>query len=146
MIKLTATPFNPWEALQAYQAAATHMANSYGATSAFVGTMRDFNQGDQVSSMMLEHYPGMTEKVLDAIVSEVREQWAILDCLVIHRVGEVFPDQPIVLVAVWSTNRCAAFEACRMLMEALKSKAPFWKKEQLKDNQSRWVTENSKGY
>lgn len=95
--------------------------------------------------MTLEHYPGMTEKELERIVEEARENWSLLDELIIHRVGELLPNDPIVLVAVWSAHRKDAFEACRHIMEALKSRAPFWKKEQL-DSSSRWVEKNTDGY
>lgn len=146
MIKISATAFDPWQSLQDYQQSVTQMHGQYGATSVFVGSMRDFNQGDSVTAMTLEHYPGMTEKVLENIVQQAMQQWRIIESLIIHRVGDVLPDQPIVLVAVWSVHRGDAFDACRMIMEALKSDAPFWKKEQLSGNGSRWVDSNSKGY
>jgi len=82
--------------------------------------------------MTLEHYPGMTEKELGAIITEAHERWDIIDALIVHRVGALNPGEPIVLTAVWSAHRAAAFDACRFLMEALKSRAPFWKKETLK--------------
>lgn len=146
MIKISATAFDPWQSLQDYQQSVTQMHGQYGATSVFVGSMRDFNQGDSVTAMTLEHYPGMTEKVLENIVQQAMRQWRIIESLIIHRVGDILPDQPIVLVAVWSVHRGDAFDACRMIMEALKSDAPFWKKEQLSGNESRWVESNSKGY
>jgi len=108
--------------------------------------MRDFNEGELVKGMTLEHYPGMTEKQLDAVVQEARQQWALLDALVIHRVGDVFPDDVLVLVAVWSVHRGDAFDASRFIMEALKSKVPFWKKEILADDESRWVAKNTEGH
>jgi molybdopterin synthase catalytic subunit len=117
----------------------------YGAAAVFVGTMRDINEGDAVQSMSLEHYPGMTEKELERIVDEARSRWQLLDELIVHRVGELGPNDPIVLVAVWSAHRKDAFEACRHIMEALKSRAPFWKKEQL-DEGYRWVEKNTDGY
>jgi molybdopterin synthase catalytic subunit len=95
--------------------------------------------------MTLEHYPGMTEKELERIIGEAHERWQLLDELVIHRVGELLPNEPIVLVAVWSAHRKDAFEACRHIMEALKSRAPFWKKERL-DQGVRWVDKNTDGY
>lgn len=116
----------------------------YGATVTFVGTMRDYNDGQTVRRMTLEHYPGMTEKHLQAISDEARRRWDVLDTLIIHRVGEVLPDQPIVLVAVWSAHRAAAFDACRYLIEELKNRAPFWKKEQLQSG-ARWVEQNTPG-
>jgi molybdopterin synthase catalytic subunit len=146
LIKICATPFDPWQELQTYQTATTEITCQYGATSVFVGTMRDFNQGEVVNSMTLEHYPGMTEKVLANIISAAQQQWAIIDCLCVHRVGEIYPNQPIVLVAVWSAHRGDAIDACRMIVEALKSQAPFWKKEHFSNKQSRWVESNSGGY
>lgn len=146
-IEVRKLPFAPWEALQRYEAEviATQYPGKFGASAAFVGTMRDFNEGDEVRGMTLEHYPGMTEKELGSIVGEARERWELLDELIIHRVGTLLPNDPIVLVAVWSAHRKDAFEACRHIMEALKSKAPFWKKEQL-DSGYRWVDKNTDGY
>ena len=106
--------------------------------------MRDFNEGDDVRGMHLEHYPGMTEKHLGEIVRDAAQQFGLLDALVIHRVGRIEPGEPIVLVAVWSAHRAAAFSACRAVMEALKSRAPFWKKETLADRE-RWVARNTAG-
>lgn len=144
-IKITTADFNPWQELQDYQVAA-NMAGKFGATSVFVGTMRDFNEGDAVQGMTLEHYPGMTEKQLAVIINAASAQWPVLDVLVVHKVGDIFPNQPIVLVAVWTTHRGDAFDACRYIMEALKSNAPFWKKERLSTEKSRWVGKNTDGY
>jgi len=118
---------------------------SFGATASFIGTMRSFNEGDDVTGMMLEHYPGMTEKELQAVIDDARSQWPIDDALIVHRVGDILPGEPIVLTVVWSAHRAAAFDACRFLMEALKSRAPFWKKETLKDGSHRWVERNTPG-
>lgn len=135
--------FDPWQELRHYQdQSLVAQQGKYGATAAFVGTMRDFNENDQVQSMILEHYPGMTEKYLTQIYHKAAQRWELLDGLILHRVGELRPNDPIVLVAVWSAHRSGAFEACRFLMEELKSHAPFWKKEQLK-NSTRWVEKNS---
>jgi len=146
-IEVHNSPIQPWELLQRYESevVAQHYPGKYGASAAFVGTMRDFNEGDDVKGMTLEHYPGMTERELERIVDEARERWQLLDELIIHRVGELLPNDPIVLVAVWSAHRKDAFEACRHIMEALKSRAPFWKKEQL-DEGYRWVDKNTDGY
>jgi molybdopterin synthase catalytic subunit len=135
---------DPWAYLTEYQAAAHPQPGEYGATAVFVGTMRDFNEGDEVRGMFLEHYPGMTETYLEKIAVEAGERWPLTDCLVVHRFGNLAPGDPIVLVAAWSAHRNAAFEASRWLMEELKSKAPFWKKEQLADG-SRWVAGNTRG-
>jgi len=138
--------FDPWQEIQSYQNSADIMAGKVGATSVFIGTMRDFNEGDPVKGMTLEHYPGMTEKQLETIVAEAGQQWHVLDSLVIHRVGDIMPNEPIVLVVVWACHRGDAFDASRYIMEALKSRAPFWKKERLITEDERWVAENTKGY
>lgn len=146
-VEVHETPLSPWEALSQYEADIVTPAfnGKYGASATFVGTMRDFNEGDEVRGMTLEHYPGMTEKELQKILDEAFEQWELLDALLLHRVGELKPQEPIVLVAVWSAHRRDAFEACRHIMEALKSRAPFWKKEQLVSGH-RWVEKNTAGY
>ena len=109
-----------------------------GAVAAFVGTVRDVNDGDAVATLELEHYPGMTEKALEAIVDEARTRFDVRGVLVIHRVGVLAPAEPIVLVAVTSTHRGEAFEACRFVMDYLKTRAPFWKKERTPTG-DRWV-------
>lgn len=136
--------FDPWALLTEYQPICTRPGGSVGATAVFIGTMRDFNEAGAVQGMFLEHYPGMTEKYLERIAVEAAERWELLDSLIVHRVGVLQPGDPIVLVAVWSAHRKAAFEASRFLMEELKSRAPFWKKEQL-ENGSRWVEHNTPG-
>ncbi|MDO9103906.1 MAG: molybdenum cofactor biosynthesis protein MoaE [Methylovulum sp.] len=138
--------FDPWQEIQAYQNAADCLPGTVGATSVFVGTMRDFNAGNAVKGMTLEYYPGMTERQLEKIVAEARRQWRLLDSLVMHRVGDILPNDPIVLVAVWAAHRGDAFDASRYIMEALKSRAPFWKKERLDSGDECWVAENTKGY
>jgi molybdopterin synthase catalytic subunit len=142
-IKICATPFNPWQEIQAHQDSAKDMAGKFGATGIFIGTMRDFNEGDDVKSMTLEHYPGMTERQLEKIVAEALRQWQVIDTLVVHRVGDILPNEPIVLVAVWAAHRGDAFDASRYIMEALKSRAPFWKKEQLQAQAERWIVKNT---
>ena len=116
-----------------------------GATSLFIGTMRDFNEGDDVQSMVLEHYPEMTHKHLNQIAEEAIKTWQLIDLAIAHRVGEIFPGDSIVCVVVWSAHRKEAYEANRMIMEALKSTVPFWKNEKLK-NGSRWVVKNTEGF
>lgn len=145
-INISSESFDPFQEIQKYQQSASEIARKYGATSIFIGTMRDFSDGLNVKAMTLEHYPGMTEKQLQKFVEEARQRWQILDVLVVHRVGLVSPDQAIVLVAVWASHRGDAFDACRYIMEALKSKAPFWKKETLATDEERWVAENTNGY
>jgi len=141
LIEIKERSFEPYECVLEYQKSAG-FSGKYGATSVFVGSMRDFNEGDDVQNMMLEHYPGMTEKYLEKISQEAVAKWDILDSLIIHRVGVMLPNDPIVLVAVWSAHRAAAFDASRYLMEELKSRAPFWKKEALTEGE-RWVAKNT---
>jgi len=144
-IKVIENAFDPWKALQTYQQ--EYLApGQYGATAVFVGTMRDFNEGDDVVAMTLEHYPGMTESELQKLADDACDQWPLEQVLLIHRVGEILPGDPIVLVACWSAHRAAAFDASRHLMEALKSHAPFWKKETLTNSQHRWVEKNTPGH
>lgn len=138
-IEVRQEPFDPWQKLGQYQQDRFVRGGRYGATAVFVGTMRDVNEGDRVQSMTLEHYSGMTETYLEKISHEAAQRWPILDSLLVHRVGELAPGDPIVLVAVWSGHRAAAFDACRFLIEQLKSKAPFWKKEMLESGRERWV-------
>ena len=109
-----------------------------GAVAAFIGTVRDINADSSVSGMTLEHYPGMTEKALDAIVAEAKARWNILQALVIHRVGPLKPADQIVLVGVTSAHRGEAFAACEFIMDYLKTRAPFWKKEETASG-TRWV-------
>lgn len=109
-----------------------------GAVASFVGLARDVNEGSGVAVMTLEHYPGMTEKALAALVDEACARWTLLDVTVIHRVGRLLPGDPIVLVAVASQHRGEAFAACEFIMDALKTRAPFWKKEETPAGE-RWV-------
>lgn len=144
-IELRQTPFEPLVELSRYQAAVDErLHGQYGATAIFIGTMRDFNEGEAVRGMTLEHYPRMTERHLQRIVEQACADWSLLDALVIHRVGELQPNDPIVLVAVWSAHRAAAFAACQFIMEELKSKVPFWKREDTVAG-SRWVEHNTPG-
>lgn len=100
-----------------------------GAVVSFVGQVRDLNDGHAVDALTLEHYPGMTEKSLEAIVSQAKSRWNIMDATIIHRVGTLQPLEQIVLVAVSSAHRGEAFNACEFIMDYLKTEAPFWKKE-----------------
>ena len=109
-----------------------------GAVASFIGVVRDLNDGDTIAELTLEHYPGMTEKALEKIVAEAKSRWDIYQVLVIHRVGRLKPTDQIVLVVVTSAHRGEAFRACEFLMDYLKTRAPFWKKEQT-DQGSRWV-------
>ena len=109
-----------------------------GAIASFVGLVRDVNEASEVRTMTLEHYPAMTEKALAQIVEEARSRWDIVDALVIHRVGELKPGDQIVLAAVAGAHRGEAFAACEFIMDYLKTRAPFWKKEQTPEGE-RWV-------
>jgi len=109
-----------------------------GAIASFVGLARDLNEGSGVHAMTLEHYPGMTEKALAALIDEANARWALLDVTVIHRVGRLLPGDSIVLVVVASSHRGEAFAACEFIMDYLKTRAPFWKKEETPQGE-RWM-------
>ena len=114
-----------------------------GAVASFVGVCRDGNGGDAndgtaVTKMTLEHYPGMTEKALEKIVAEAKSRWDVMEVLVVHRVGELKPTDQIVLVVVTGAHRGEAFAACEFIMDYLKTRAPFWKKEETPQG-ARWV-------
>jgi molybdopterin synthase catalytic subunit len=141
-VEILSKAFHPWESLQTYEKTLINQYGKCGAVATFVGTMRDYNEGDTVQAMFLEHYPGMTEKYLQTISETALQRWDILDTLIIHRVGEIHPGETIVLVAAWAGHRAPAFEACRFLIEELKSRAPFWKHETLNDG-TRWVEKNT---
>ena len=109
-----------------------------GAVAAFIGTVRDRNDGTRVSSMELEHYPGMTERAIEAMIDDAVQRFGIHGARVIHRVGVLHPLDQIMMVAVTSAHRGSAFQACEFLMDYLKTQAPFWKREQTPDG-ARWV-------
>src|SRR3990170_1433673 len=109
-----------------------------GAVAAFIGVARDVNDGGSVSTLTLEHYPAMTERALEGIVAEARSRWRLIDVLVVHRVGALRPTDQIVLVAVTGEHRGDAFAACEFIMDYLKTRAPFWKKETTPEG-ARWV-------
>lgn len=109
-----------------------------GAVASFIGVCRDLNDGANVAEMTLEHYPGMTEKALGAIAVEARGRWDVIDIVIIHRIGAMRPTDQIVLVIVTSGHRGEAFAACEFLMDYLKTRAPFWKKESTPAGE-RWV-------
>jgi molybdopterin synthase catalytic subunit len=109
-----------------------------GAIASFIGLVRDVNEGDAVAEMTLEHYPGMTERALEEIVAQAQSRWDIYDAVVVHRVGTLKPLDQIVLVVVASAHRGDAFSACEFLMDYLKTRAPFWKREKTPEG-ARWV-------
>ena len=113
-----------------------------GAVAAFIGTVRDRNDGQGVSAMELEHYPGMTERAIEAMIDEAMQRFEIRAARVIHRVGLLQPQDQIMMVAVTSAHRGSAFQACEFLMDYLKTQAPFWKKEQTPEG-ARWVDARS---
>ena len=112
------------------------------AVASFIGCVRDINEGDAVGLMYLEHYPGMTERELEKIATEAKTRWDIFDSLIIHRVGELRPLDQIVFVAVTSAHRGEAFAACEFIMDFLKTRAPFWKRESTPQGE-RWVDARS---
>lgn len=142
-ILLSQEAFQPLVEIQRYEDE-MQQQGKFGASSFFIGSMRDNNECKNVLSMELEHYPGMTEKHLKDIAAQANQTWSLLGTLIIHRVGHIEVGEPIVLVATWSAHRAAAFDACRHIMEDLKSKAPFWKKETTTEGQ-RWVEQNTPG-
>ncbi|MDC8758472.1 molybdenum cofactor biosynthesis protein MoaE [Janthinobacterium fluminis] len=109
-----------------------------GAVVSFVGTVRDLNEGAAVAGMELEHYPGMTEQSIEAIVEQAMRRWPLFDALVVHRVGPLKPQEQIVLVLTTAAHRGEAFAACEYIIDYLKTEAPFWKKEQTPQG-ARWV-------
>ncbi|SDK88695.1 molybdopterin synthase catalytic subunit [Modicisalibacter muralis] len=111
-----------------------------GAVVCFTGLVRDFNERPDVAALTLEHYPGMTEQALESIVDEASSRWSLQGVRLIHRIGRLAPGDPIVLVAVASAHRRAAFEACDFIMDYLKTRAPFWKKEHTAQGHY-WVAE-----
>ncbi|WP_136063932.1 molybdopterin synthase catalytic subunit MoaE [Modicisalibacter radicis] len=122
------------------QAALVAQRNDIGAVVCFTGLVRDFNERPDVTALTLEHYPGMTESALGEIVAEAARRWSLDGVRLIHRIGRLEPGDPIVLVAVASAHRQAAFDACLFIMDYLKTRAPFWKKEHTV-NGDYWVAE-----
>ena len=118
--------------------ALTRGRRDVGALASFVGLVRDANDGHAIQGMTLEHYPGMTESALEDICAQAHARWDLIDTLVIHRVGPLLPGDRIVLVGVASAHRGEAFEACEFIMDYLKTRAPFWKKEDTPEG-GRWV-------
>lgn len=143
-VELRPAPFDALAEVQDYQALPDSPGKA-GANCIFIGTMRDFNEGEEVRSMSLEHYPGMTEKHLEDICTRAKQQWPILDVLVLHRTGEIAIGADIVLIATWAAHRGDAMDATRFIIEDLKHKAPFWKKEAVTAGE-RWVDRNTSGY
>ena len=140
-IEIRKAGFSPWSELGQFE---NSKNTQIGACATFVGSMRDFNEGNSVRTMTLEYYPGMTEKQLEQILAKQSAAHQLDEALIIHRVGEIQPGEAIVLVAAWSAHRKQAFDACRAIMEELKHNAPFWKKE-VTNRGERWVEKNTAG-
>ncbi|MBF0255073.1 MAG: molybdenum cofactor biosynthesis protein MoaE [Gammaproteobacteria bacterium] len=134
-ISILAQPFDPEAEQRDFRGGNSRV----GAVVSFLGLMRDLNQGEAIQRMSLEHYPGMTEKALAQIIAEARQLWPITAVRLIHRVGELEPEEPIVLVLVASEHRGEAFRACEFLIDYLKTRAPFWKREINTQGQAHWV-------
>ena len=133
-VRIQSQPFDAGALIEA-----VHRDNpKVGAVAAFVGLVRDVNEGSEVSEMTLEHYPGMTERAIERICRDAAERWDVIDARVVHRVGTLRPADPIVIVAVASGHRRDAFDACEFIMDFLKTRAPFWKKERVGSGE-RWV-------
>ncbi|WP_292990255.1 molybdopterin synthase catalytic subunit MoaE [Pantoea sp.] len=126
----------PFDMAEAYRWLAA--CDEDGAVVTFTGKVRNHNLGDNVAALTLEHYPGMTEKALQEIIDAARERWPLQRVTVIHRVGELFPGDEIVLVGVTSAHRGSAFSAAEFIMDYLKTRAPFWKREATEQG-DRWV-------
>lgn len=135
--------FDPWQAINSHQQQ-SDLAKQFGATATFIGSMRDYNDDTDVTHMVLEHYPAMTQRYLNQLEQQANQRWPLLDVLIIHRVGDINPADPIVLIACWSAHRRASLDACNWLIEELKHQAPFWKKETRRDG-DRWVETNTNG-
>ena len=133
-VRIQSEPFDPGAEIDRRRRSSTRI----GAIASFVGGVRDLNEEADVQAMALEHYPGMTERSIEAIVDEAAERWSLIDVSVVHRVGRLEPRDPIVLVVTASAHRHDAFQACEFIMDYLKTRAPFWKKESTPRGE-RWV-------
>lgn len=141
-VRVTREDFDLTREVEALKVAQGARAAGIGAVACFVGTVRDLNEDRgvtaRVSALTLEHYPGMTERSLEAIIEEARGRWDIFDALIVHRVGPLYPQDQIVLVATVGAHRGEAFAACEFIMDFLKTRAPFWKKERTPEGE-RWI-------
>jgi len=134
MIRVQREDFDPGKEIEAL----TRGRHDIGGVTSFIGLVRDMAGGDKIEAMTLEHYAGMTEQQLEAIEAEERKRWPLDAVLIVHRCGELKPGDRIVLVVTASSHRDAAFDACRFLIDWLKTKAPFWKLEETSAG-PRWV-------
>ncbi len=136
------------EALDPYKEVQDHERSAlpegkHGGVVVFIGAMRDFNDGENVKSLSLDHYPGMTERHIEQVCQEAMDEWDVMDALVVHRVGEMVPTDPMVVVAAWAAHRKDSFDACRYIINYLKERAPFWKCEITTEGKKHWVEHNS---
>ena len=138
-ISIQAASFDPGDEIRELRRASLDV----GGISVFVGVVRDTNKEDMVSGLYLEHYPGMTEKQIKAIVDEAKSRWDVRAATVIHRVGQLHPGDEIVFVGVGSHHRGDAFDACEFIIDYLKTRAPFWKKETTETGDRWLVTRDS---
>ena len=136
MIRVQQEDFDPGAELERLRG---RLQGRVGAMVSFIGLVRDLNEGDAITGMTLEHYPGMTEKALAAIAAEATARWKLNDAVIIHRVGSLAPNDRIVLVVAAGAHRKEVFRACEFMIDILKTKAPFWKKE-ASPGGDRWVT------
>jgi molybdopterin synthase catalytic subunit len=134
-VRVQAEDFDPGREIEAVTAGNT----AVGGVASFIGLVRDVADGDNVGAMTLEHYPGMTEKMLAEIEAEANRRWPLESSLIVHRYGRLEPGDRIVLVVTASAHRQAALEACHFLIDWLKTKAPFWKLEETAGGEGRWV-------
>lgn len=145
LVEIRDESFAPYAELAAFESRrGFEQRGKAGATSLFIGTLRDYNDGEVVHALWMEHYPGMTERELGRIAAAAQQRWPILDAFVLHRSGRIQPGEAIVLVATWSVHRAAALAATAYIIEELKHRAPFWKKEKLEQG-DRWVQGNTPG-
>lgn len=141
MIRVQAEDFDPGAELEQLRARCAARA---GAVVSFTGLVRDLNEGDEISQLTLEHYPGMTEKALADIEAQASKRWSLVQAVIIHRVGPLAPNDRIVFVAAASAHRKDAFRACEYMIDTLKTEAPFWKQEATPDGK-RWVAADRQG-
>ena len=141
MIAVQSSEFDPGMELERLRARCTGRA---GAIVSFTGLVRDLNEGDAISQLTLEHYPGMTEKALGEIEAEACKRWSLIDAVIIHRVGPLQPNDRIVFVAAASAHRKNAFQACEFMIDTLKTDAPFWKQEDTSTGKH-WVSKEENG-
>lgn len=138
MIRVQTEDFDPGIELEHLR---VHSLGKAGAVVSFTGLVRDLNEGDAITQLTLEHYPGMTDKALASIEAQAIKRWELLDAVIVHRVGALLPNDRIVFVAAASAHRKDAFRACEFMIDALKTDAPFWKQEDTPDGK-RWVESN----